>query len=436
MMPTTLRLKSNQEISQKQTMQKSQQNFPSSLRPKNIAQQQFDEEDENDLERQIERNIAQQTSRQIEGIGGALGDVNSIIEGFTGLPFLGVLGHFSPTSSKLREKSETLSGGYTKPKNEFEESVGQIQQDISSFMIPGSKEYSMMRNIGIPVVANLAKEGLKLTGSEKLGEAAKVGSMIVLDILSQRQGGAKKFINSLFREQEKRIPEGLSYNAKDLQSNLESLTKYFELGGDKPSTTKALSKLKEIFARIKNGKINLKEAAAFRPAINEMIDDMQGFEYIFKPKLKKKIIGNLQQVKSNVITSLEDYGKHFDPEFLKLSRTANEANAAFEKSNKISQFLNKHFGAKALSKPVQFLLGLAGPGLGALKAGALTTGAIGGSLGLAYQGVKMISRLKNSPTLRKYYSSILQAAARGNVGQASRGVKAIEKEMKKEEIQR
>lgn len=397
-------------------------------------QDQFPFEGENDLDREIERGIAQQTSRQAESILGMPGDVNSIVEGITGLPLFGLLGHFAPTSEKLKETSEKASLGYTKPKNEFEQSIGELQQDIASFMIPGSKQYSMMRNIGIPIAANLAKEGIKLTGEEKVAEGSKLGLMVVLDLWSQRQGGAKKFYQGLFQEMHKRVPKGRTYSAENLEPALKSLIKEFELGGDKPSVTKAVSKSKEILGKIKNGKISLEEAVAIRPAINEMVEDLQGFEYIFKPKMKQKIISNLHKVKSEVIKSTEEYGKKFDPEFLELSRTANEAAAAYEKSNMISKFLNKNFGAKKLSKPVQFILGITGAGAGTLAMGAKAAAVGALPIAATYQTVKMFSRLKNSATLRKYYGSVLDAAAKGNVGQASRSVQAIEKEFKDDDF--
>lgn len=391
-------------------------------------------EGENDIDKEIERNIAQQTSRQIESVLGMPGDIGSILESATGIPLIsGLLGQFLPTSSELKDLSEKATSGYTKPLNEFEESMGEFTQDITSFLMPGSKQYSMLRNIGIPVTANLAKEGMKLAGEDKIGEASKVGLMIVLDLMSQRQGGAKKHINSLFTEMEKRAKPGIKVEAKELQNDLGKLKKSFEKGGERPSTTKALSKIDEILGKkIQGNQIDLDELMALRPAINEAIDELKGFEYIFKPKLKKMIISNLQEVKGEVIKGIENYASRHDPELLKLSRSANEAYAAYAHSNKIKEFLDKNFSSKVLSKPVQILLGIGAPSAIALGGKAATAAAL--PLATAYQTVKMFSRLKNSETLRKYYSSFLKAASSGNVGQASRSIKAMEKELEDEEL--
>lgn len=426
MMPSTLRLKKIPE--NKPSLSHSQNpDLPSSLRPK--KQQQFPFEGENDLEREIERNVAQQTSRIGETLVGAPGDIYSFVKSVFG----GDSETNLPTSKSLREQSEKLSQGYTKPKNEFEERIGEVQQDIASFLVPGSNQYSMLRNIGIPIVANLAKEGIKYTGNEKIGESAKVGLMIVLDLMSQRQGGAKKFASGIFNKMEERIPEGRWISAETLLPDIKELKKEFSFGGSKPSTEKSMSKLSELENSIKNGKIELKNLVKYRPAINEIIDDLGGFEYLFKPKQKEKIINNLQKVKNIGIKATEDYAKKFDPELLKLSRSGNEAWAAYEKSNKIGEFLNKHFGNKVLGKGVKTLLGIGAPALGLGTVGGTVTAAAGIPLTVVYQGVKLFSRIKNSPTLRKYYGSVLKASLAGNISQASRSLEAINKELEEQD---
>lgn len=389
----------------------------------------FPFEGENDLDREIERNIAQQTSRMGEAIIGAPGNIWSFAKSIFGFDEETNL----PTSKSLREKSEELSQGYTKPKNEFEERIGEVQQDIASFLVPGSRQYSMFRNIGIPIVANLAKEGVNIAGSEKLGESAKVGLMIGLDLMSQRKGGAKKFAGSLFEQMDEKIPKGRSISTKNLIPNLNELEKELSQGGSKPSTVKALEKIKELKRDSEGGKIDLRNLAAYRPAINEAIDDLGGFEYIMKPKQKQKIINNLQKVKKEVIKSVEEYADNFDPELLKLSRNANEAWAVYENSNKIGKFLEKYFGKKALGLGVKTLLGIGAPSLGAGIFGIGITAAATPILASGYQGIKILNRVKNSPTLRKYYADVLKSALIGNVSQTSRSLKALDKELEEEE---
>lgn len=397
------------------------------------------EEGENDLEREIERNIAQGTSRMGEAALGAPGDLMSLIKNYiTYLPIGGILGELAPTSSKLREVSEKATGGYTKPKTEFEEKGGEILQDITSMLMPGSANYSMLRNIGIPIVANLAKEGAKEYGADKFGDASKIGLMVGLDLIANRQGmggGAKKYASGLFSQMEKEVPKGVSIKAENLEKYLNAVEKEMSLGGSKPSTEKALAKLNEIKGKVKNGKISLEELVKTRPAINEIIDDLGGFEYMFKPKIKERIINNMQKVKGAVIKATDEYGEKFNPKFLKLSRSANEAYAAYENSNRIGQFLNKHFGSKALGNGVKSLLGIGAPGLGTAMIGAKATAIGGVPLTGAYQGYKIFKRMQDSPTLRKYYGNILKGSIAGNVESVSRDLKALDQALKEDENQ-
>lgn len=389
----------------------------------------FPMEGDNDLDRDIERNVARGTSRIGETIAGAPGDVLSMIKGFIGdLPIGGVLGEFLPTSGKLQEASEKTSLGYTKPQSSGEEKSDEILKDVASFMIPGSNQYSMLRNIGIPLAGSVAKE--------YAGDGAKTGLMIGLDLMSNRSGmggGAKKYASSLFQEMEKEVPKGMSISASSLEKHLGDIEKHMSLGGSKPSTEKALSKIKEIKDKVKNGKISLEELVKTRPAINEMIEDLGGFEYMFKPKIKERIVKNLQDVKGAVIKSLDEYGAKFNPKFRELSRNANEAYSAYEKSNKISQFLNKRFGNKALGMTTKSLLGIGIPGAGAGAIGVLGSAAGTGAGVAGYQGFKVLHRVYNSPTLRKYYGNILKGSLSGNASQVSRNLSDLDKNLKEED---
>ena len=378
-----------------------------------------------EVEKEIERSQAQLTSRAIEGIAGLPGDIVNLVGGLFGLdPGL-------PGSEKLREFSEGITKGYTKPKNEFEEQMGEVFQDIAGFAIPGAKHYSFARNLGIPIVANLAKEGIKyFGGSEQTQAASKIGSMVILDLLSHRKGlgSAKQYASSLFQQAEEALPKGVSIKASNLETSLDALEKTLRAGGERPSTGDALKKIGEIRGKIKNGKIDLKEMTAFRPAINEIIDQYKGFDIAVKPKIREKIIHNLNQVKRSVIKSAEEYGEHFNPEYAKLSKAANESYAAVEQSNKIANFIQKHASSKIKSAGLKTLLGLGATGaiggttaLAGLGIGGAATAA--GSLG--YKSFKTILRMK-SPVLRKHYFKILEGAAKGNSGQVVKNIKFLD----------
>lgn len=381
-----------------------------------------------EVQRNIERSQATNTSRIFESVLGLPSDLVN----FAGSLFGYDLG--LPGSEKLKEISEEATGGYTKPQNEFESRVGETLQDIALFALPGAKHYSIARNIGIPIVANLAKEGIKYSGEGEGKQAAgKIGTMVLLDLLSHRKGlgTAKEYASSLFKQADEAIPKGLSIKASNLEKSLTSLENSFKAGGERPSTGDALKKISEIKNEINKGKIDLKDLVAYRPAINEWIEKYKGFDIAVKPVIREKIIHNLNQVKGEVIKAAEEYGSKYNPEYLKLSQSANEAYQAYAQSNKISNFIQKHATSKLKSTAAKALLGGAFAGGAAGVSGILgaTAGGLAtGATGIGYKIFKTILRSK-SPTLRNHYFNILEGASKGNAAQVLKNAKALDKEL-------
>lgn len=392
-----------------------------------------------DVEKDIERQQARMTSRGLETIVGAPGDILSFAASLFGKEQ-----NILPTSESLKKKSEELSQGYLSPKNKLEEFGDELVSDITSFALPGAKHYSIARNLGIPIVANLAKEGIKYASkNDKDAAYGKMGTMLILDLMSHRKGlggGAKQFAGSLFRQAEEALPKGQSIKAIGLQKSLNNLKNTLEMGGDVPSTRDALKKISEINSEIKNGKIDVKNLAAYRPAINEIIESFGGFEMQLPKKIKQKAIFNLNQVKGQVIKDLNEYGKTLNPEFGKLHTAANEAWAAYENSNKIANFIQKHVGKSLKSTAAKSILatttgGLAAKSALAAPAGTAALGTLGIGVAGAWEGFKVLNRMKNSPTLRKHYTNIITGALKGNTAQVSKNAKLLDKEFLKQESQ-
>lgn len=393
-------------------------------------EEEFPFEGENDLEREIERNVARGTSRVGETILGAPGDIYSFAKSLFGFEPETNL----PTSGSLKKRSEEATLGYTEPKNPEEERSDEVLQDIASFMLPGSGKYNMARNIGIPVVANLVKEGLNYIGEDKIGGAAKVGTMVMLDLAMHKGKGAKAYASNLFNESEKLIPEGATLNSSKFSKSLSNLEKSLESGGSAPSKEKALKKLGEIQGKMKDGHIEVKELVDFRKTINEIKSELGGFEVQLPKHIKKKAIANLDLVKKEVIGALDEYGTKYNPEFGKLNRAANESYAAYESSDKIAHFLDKTIGNVVKSTALKSILSLGGVG-GAIAFPAVAGKAIVGGLPLyaAYEGYKILHQVMKSPTLRKFYGEILKGAASGNASQVSKNAKALDKELLKDD---
>lgn len=442
-LPSTLRLKEKPKSFQ------AQQQLPSTLKLKNQKpEEQFPDISENDLENEIERHQSRITSRALETAGGALGDVRDFIKSF--LPeqisksLTGIGSEFFPTSHQLKEKSEKLTKGYTAPKNEFEKLSDEFVEDVTSMALPGSKRYTIARNIGIPLMANLAKEGLKyFDASEGMQAAGKVGIMTFLDLLSVRKGmggGARKFAGNLFNQFEKSIPENAIADTNTFKNSLNRLEETLKEGGSRPSTEKALTKISEIQYEIKKGQIPIKKLYPYRESINEIIDSLGGFEFGgLSPKIKKKATQNLQSVKKSVIETVEDWAKRESPESEKLWRSANEAWAAVENSNKIAHFMKKNFGNKIQNETLKSLFHLTSPGIGtglgslASAQGAVLGAGVGLAATSAYQTFKVVHRILNSPTLARYYGNILRYASQDQISEVSKNLNKLEKQLEKKD---
>lgn len=382
------------------------------------------------VERDIDRAKARSLSRGAETIIGLPGNILSFASSLFGKEQ-----NILPTSDKLKKASEKLTGGYTAPQNEFEEKGDEFVSDVASMALPGSNSYSIARNIGIPVVGALAKEGVKyIGGDDKESSYAKMGLMIGLDLLAQRQGGAKKFSGNLFRKAEEAIPKGVSIDAKRLENSLNLLEKELKMGGSRPSTPKALEKISEIRKDIKNGKVDARTLASYRPSINETINEMGGFDWKVPAQIKSKTIENLNKVKGETIKTLEQYGEKFNPEYLKMSRAANESWAAIENSNKISKFLQNKVGYTPKSSAAQALFSYSPKllNVGAAVASPLTL-ATTATLTGGYEGIKILNRVMNSPTLAKYYGNVIKGALAGDVPLVTTNLKALDQALSESE---
>ncbi len=398
-------------------------------------------------ERDIERNIARGTSRMGERILGFPADIVNFIQGITGKK----AGEFPlPTSQELKEKSEKWSQGYTSPQNALEEKSDEFLGDVAGMMIPGgtvaNRGLQLARVVGIPLAGALAHEGIKYkTGDEKKATWAKLGTMFILDLLAQRFNASgdrgissRSYINGLFESAEASVAPGATADATTLQTALMDLRNTMQRGGTSPTTTPALTKIDEALAVINNGQIEVAQLPAFRRNINAIRQSLGGWEAQMPPTLKIQAINNLERVKNSIIEAGENYGRTQNPEFLQYWQSANEASAVIARSNVVSNFVQKYFGNKFVSKGAQALFGVGTVGaakVGSVFAPAATAGTalLGGLASGMYVAGKAIYRVMNSPTLRRYYIDTITAAANGQKAVMIQNLAKLDKALAEEE---
>lgn len=401
--------------------------------PKEEANKEFPFEGENELDQDIERNISRGLSRTGETFLGMPGD----LEGFA-RAFIPKVSNetFLPTSKDLQGHTEKASGDYLKAKNEVEKQSDDFVKDVASYMTPGSAQYGFVRNIGIPIAGLLAKEvGKKMGAGEEKQSYAKMGTMFLADLLSQRYqgGGAANYLQTVRRHSENAVPQGTTVHVPGLARQVQDLIDNLRTGGSRTSKTTALSQLEEFAHTINNDRVPVHELIERRKTLNEFIFSKGGFEFFKQPsQIQDASVRHLNRMKQTVIGALDQYG-NTNPEFARYNNMANEGYATYAASNYVTNFLQKHFGDKITNGVMKTLLGLGPVGIGVgLKAAALPTLAVTGTLPV-YQAIKLAHRYINSDTLRGYYNNVIRYALQGNVPQTAQNIQQMQKRLDEED---
>ena len=424
-LPSSLRLKSSNQLG-----------LPSSLRPKVKQKEEipadYFESDEN-IDRDIERNQAQLFSRMLERTIGTPGNVASLLP--NKIREAGILKHL-PTSAQLREKSESLSRGYTKPKGDFEEKAGETMADVASYMLgkPGGTVLSTFaRMVGIPLAGQLAEEGVsRMGGSSGQKEAAKMGTMLLLDLWGLKKGigkgGAYKFGIDSLENAEKSIPKGAIADVSVFSKKLDKVEGALKGGLTGPHTTEALRALDEIRGHIVNGKMPAEKFPILRKDINKLIDNMKGWQFGGPPRsIKKAAVANLNQVKSSLIQAGNRWGRKNAPQFFTNWRAGNEALSVYHKSQQISDVLSKYLRIK--SPIARAIFGVHHPGAYA----GLMVGRKALDLGAKFP-TALVYRFASSKVLRNLYSNILKEASKGNGAAVAALSAKLDKKLEKQGI--
>src|SRR3990167_1389303 len=320
------------------------------------------------LERDIERAGAQGIQNLIAGAAGLPGDIVELANKITGgsLPFLQQTSEIIPGREKLQEFGERATLGYTKPVTKFEETAKEFMGDVGaglSFGVPnlpmaGGKVLTAAR-LWQPLITPLLGQSVKKS-AESFGASPtssdfwKIGAMITFDVLFNRGAGSQKYINGLFQEANRAIPQGAVANANNLIKELDVLQTTLQRGGASPTTTRSLQAINELRGLIKkSGKnkntIEVAELPAFRVNLNAVKSQLGGYKSELQGSVKKQAVRNVDRVKKAVIDSGMEYGRTQNRQFGEYWSAANEASNIAQRSNLVSNFLQS-----VLPKPLLY----------------------------------------------------------------------------------
>lgn len=397
-----------------------------------------DKEEPSSSKELFHRLPAQAASRVASSVVGLPGDVASILNEYVAGPISKAitgkeplkyeetyLGKALPTSY-THQKSLEEGIPYLKPKNKLEKFVGDVASDTASLMIPGKVltkgmpllKTSGLKNFSTALGANLFGEAVQdLTGDEKKAAYAKMGSLFSLSLLNKPS--AAKMVGDLYKNAESKIPKGAKTSASSLETSLNSL-KDRVLSGRKetalaPSERFVVDEANKVLSMIEEGKIGVSTAWAAKRSLNENLRGI--FQSIPEKEGRNRAKTLTVQINRDLGKTIKDYGRE-NPEFYKNFSSADEAFSTLSKSNYISNFISSNIKHSLVTHGLLHALGVGGTATGAV---------------IPYQAAKIMHRIIKSPTLRKYYSSVLKAASQEDVASFNRELQKLDNGLSREE---
>lgn len=370
------------------------------------------------------RHAARLGSRIAETIGGIPGDISSLLKSglVYGLEKLGKkitpeqneelekLRKF-PTSSELKKFSEEKTKGFTSAQNETEKFGDEVAETIASLLGP----MKFRKALGVGLVSNLAKEGIKLGGlGEGAQEAGKLGTMFLATMYNPK--GALNYASSQY-EKANQLSKGASINSVPLETSMVNLVNSLKQGVTTPAKNAVIKPAEEIIQKAKGGKILVQDLTAAKRDLNTLIKD---------PILLQREKKLLKNIGHEIDKAIRPYEK-LNPAFSKAYRPANEIYGAVMQGSKASEFIKKTLGMKS------FLGTLVGEALlGHPELILPTASAAGGAFGAA-KTFDFFTRLAKSPELQKFYGKAMVAAAKEDSAALRLYAEKIENELNKDQ---
>lgn len=333
-----------------------------------------------------------------------------------------------PKSEDVREFGKFLFGKKLEPRNEWEAKADEIVSDFAALAlpIPGNK-LRVIKPALLAMGGNIASDVVgRMGGSEKEKTYAKLGTFVMGSLINPKSAETLK--NSLYEQARNARPSNAMVDAFHLKRNINQYRTELQKGGTAPYKTNALKKLDEIEEAAKSGDIGVDQLEQFKISINSM---RAGLYEEFKGNApgRKLAKASLDKVSKIVDEGLDVYGIS-NPQWESFYRPANEVHGAIQQSHRARNFIGrvaKKYGHH-LILPALGLGHVAGvgPAIGtAVATGALTTGAVTGG--------EIIAKISKSPTLRKHYTNLINAALKEDVVAVEANLKKLEKELQEQD---
>lgn len=420
-----------------------QENIPvdweSYLSPETYQGSEKDADSEGILE-MLKRNLFQHAARGTEQILGAPGNlesfgrifspINSALNALIGEP-KGERTTVLPTSKEFREINKAITKGETEPKGKIESALSETTEDVTSLLAGGGRT-GLIKNLGIPFTANVAKQIVKEAGfSEDKANLTKAAIWLPLMLADSVNG--RRYAANLMNAGRQVTPENLQFDVPRLLNSLDNVLRHPHMLSVDSRTNLARQTINRLRDDINNGLITQRGLMTAYDGINAAKRDASLFA-LGRTDLNYARRA-IDRVRIAVRNEIQATGAQ-TPQAIQYWRNGVSAFATLHRSNAITNTVERW-----VKGPYGKLL--YGPAAALFGAGALSTYASRMSKvpGLAkipaatavYKSGQIAYRAWTNPILRRYYSAALQAAASENrqvfLSNFEKLNKALEKEL-------
>jgi hypothetical protein len=318
-----------------------------------------------------------------------------------------------PTSENLKELSQELTGGYTKPKTPGEEKFQGYTEDVGS-TIGGARNISArniaVNNLGIPIAANAVKETIEGLGfGTDKATYTKLGVWTALSLLGNVN--APQFASQLMNQGRNGIPNQLPFNVPRLQQRMQAVSRAPYMLHADPRTNLAREELANINRDLANGQTTVRSLMTTYDGVNAAKRNRGLFE--FNRDDQNFARAAIDRVRNAVRDEIMDAGGQY-PQALNSWRSGIQAWAVIHQSRGITNWIDglaRGPYAKLLSGPAAALFGVGS--FGAYKS-PLIAGPLSVATPLVYKTGQTAYRVWQDPNLSRYYWASIAAAQREN----------------------
>lgn len=333
-----------------------------------------------------------------------------------------------PTSENLKEASQKLTGGYTKPKTKNEERIGEFIEDVGS-TLGGKRAISAVNNLLIPAAANATKQIVKENGfGEDKANLAKLAVWLPLSLAGNVN--AARYASDLMNQGRQGLPNTLQANVPRFTQRLDKVANSHLLLHSDPRSALARQVLAGIRNDLSNGQNNIQSLMTSYDGVNAAKRNRGLFELgKSDQKFAKRAI---DEVKNAVKDEIMDVGAQY-PDALNKWKNGLNAWATIHQSNALTNWIEglaKGPYAKMLGGPAA---GLFGGGLYGTVKSPIISGSAAVAVPATYKTGQVLYRMWNDKNLNNYYWKAISEAQKENAPAFINNYNKLNKELKKKE---